>query len=48
MDRPHHPLVIRPWKTRQTQQQKCGAPPFKGPKPFSTGKETRKNPKRSG
>ena len=57
MDKPRHPLVIRPWKTRQTQQQKWSALPLKaeearfdpkGSKPLSPGKETRKNPKKPG
>ena len=57
MDKPRHPLVIRPWKTRQTQQQKWSARPLKAeearfdpkrPKPLSPGKETRKNPKKPG
>jgi len=25
MDKPRHPQVIRPWKTEQTQKNKCGA-----------------------
>jgi hypothetical protein len=33
MDKPRHPLVIRPWKIQQTQRTKYNLPPIK------TGKE---------
>jgi len=29
MDKPRHPLVIRPWKTQQTQRNKWNAPSLK-------------------
>jgi hypothetical protein len=29
MDKPHHPLVIRPWKTQLIQRKKWNAPTLK-------------------
>ena len=29
MDKPRHPQVIRPWKTRETPKNKWGSPPTK-------------------
>ena len=55
MDRPRHPLVIRPWKTRQTQQKNWSVTPPKAgeaqqgskePKAYSQEKESRKHRKK--
>jgi hypothetical protein len=40
MDKPHHPLVIRPWKTQQIKQKKWNTPKLarpRGLKPSSKG-----------
>jgi hypothetical protein len=37
MDKPHHPQVIRPWKTQQTQRNKWSPPRTREP-PRKRGK----------
>lgn len=55
MDKPRHPLVIRPWKTQQTNRNKWNALPLKagemqfdpkGPKIPSAKNERRKRSKK--
>jgi hypothetical protein len=57
MDKPRHPLVVRPWKTQQTQRNKwnaaplriekeSGQPDWKGVKIFSSPKTTGKRSKK--
>jgi hypothetical protein len=55
MDKPHHPLVIRPWKTQQTQRTKWIAPPvkteigrfdFRNPKDRNSANSGRENSKK--
>lgn len=55
MDKPRHPLVIRPWKTQQTQRNKWIAPPlktefgrfdFKNPKNTNSAKSGGENAKK--
>jgi len=55
MDKPRHPLVIRPWKIQRTQRNRWIAPPlkteidrfdFKNPKNTTSAKSGRENSKK--
>jgi len=38
MDKPRHPLVIRPWKIQQPKKTRLNAPPIADRRRWRTGK----------